>query len=125
MTYEFVVHGKVPSKSNCYKIITIGGHSSLAKTAAVKDFEKNFFVQCPYRSLKKSQPTILGYFSIDINVFYENMRPDVDNACKVILDCLQSCNVIKNDRYCLSLHIQKFVDKVDPRIQISISDIEV
>ena len=28
-----------PSKSNCYKIITIGGHSSLAKTKSLKDYE--------------------------------------------------------------------------------------
>lgn len=123
--YRFTVRGKVPSKSNCYKIITIGGHASLAKTSAVKAFEREFFMQCPYRSLKKTEFTIPGKFLACIDVYYENDRPDIDNSSKVILDCLQSCGVIKNDRNCVDLHIRKLVDKVNPRIEIHLEDIQL
>ena len=36
-----IIRGKIPSKSNCYKIITINGHSSLAKQKALKEYEKS------------------------------------------------------------------------------------
>lgn len=120
MEYKFTVHGKVPSKSNSYKIITIAGHSSLAKTPAVKKFESDFYIQCPCRGAK-----IKGYFSIEIDVYHENMRPDIDNGSKVLLDCLQACKVIENDRYCVDLHMRKLVDKTDPRIEITLKTVDL
>ena len=49
MSAAFTIYGQVPSKSNGYKIITISGHSSLAKTKALKDYERKFYLQCPLR----------------------------------------------------------------------------
>ena len=40
-----VILGKAPSKSNCYRVVTINGHGSLAKTKAIKDYEKSFYLQ--------------------------------------------------------------------------------
>ena len=39
------IFGNPPSKSNCYKIITLGGHGSLAKTPVLKKYENDFFIQ--------------------------------------------------------------------------------
>ena len=36
-------NGTVVSKSNSYRIITINGHGSLTKTAAMKSMRKNFY----------------------------------------------------------------------------------
>ncbi|MDR0431063.1 MAG: hypothetical protein LBH58_11360 [Tannerellaceae bacterium] len=41
-----IISGQVPSKSNSYKIITLNNHGSLAKTAALKDYERSFYLQC-------------------------------------------------------------------------------
>jgi hypothetical protein len=41
-----VIKGNVPSKSNSYRIITLNGHGSLAKTKALKAYEESFFWQC-------------------------------------------------------------------------------
>ena len=38
------IHGKCPSKSNCYKVVTISGHGSLAKQEALKEYEKSFYL---------------------------------------------------------------------------------
>lgn len=114
------IQGKVPSKSNCYKIITLGGHGSLAKTSALKEYEKLFYLQCPHRGAM-----IDSYFVVEVRVFHENNRPDLDNAMKILLDCLQSCKVIKNDRYCTEIHAYKFVDKANPRVEIVIRDVEL
>lgn len=114
------IQGHVPSKSNCYKIVTIAGHASLAKQNPLKEYEKLFYLQCPCRGAM-----IGGYFSIEIKVFHENNRPDLDNAMKILLDCLQTCKVIKNDRQCTEIHAYKFVDKTNPRVEITIKEVEL
>ena len=116
--YSFTILGDVPSKANSYKIITIGGHSSLSKTQNLKVYEKSFFLQCPCRGVNISK-----FFSIDIDVFYANNRKDLDGSFKILLDCLQQCKVIKNDRECVEIHARKMVDKVNPRVTITINTI--
>jgi Holliday junction resolvase RusA-like endonuclease len=112
------IYGQVPSKSNCYKIITSSGHGSLAKTPALTSYEKSFYLQCNlYRN-----KNIKGLFELEINVFNESQRPDLDNAFKVVLDCLQSCKAISNDRNCVKIVAQKFVDKKNPRIEFEIKE---
>ena len=115
-----IIRGKIPSKSNCYKIITINGHSSLAKQKALKEYEKSFFLQCSIRG-----EMISNYFRLNLDVFYENMRPDLDNSFKILLDSLQSCKAIKNDRSCVEIHARKLIDKENPRIEFTIEEIEI
>ncbi|MDD3404948.1 MAG: RusA family crossover junction endodeoxyribonuclease [Paludibacteraceae bacterium] len=110
--------GKIPSKSNCYKIIAIGGHSSLAKQKVLKEYERSFFMQCNLRGAH-----ITSYFSIDVDVYYENLRPDLDNCFKILLDCLQQVKAISNDRQCVEIHARKLVDKLNPRIEFEITPI--
>ena len=110
-----IILGKVPSKSNCYKIIKINGKSTIGKSAAVESYERKFFLQCKHRKMR-----IKNYFALRLDVFYETNSPDLDNSLKVILDCLQKCEVIVNDRYCTEIHARKFVDKKNPRVEIVI-----
>lgn len=113
------IQGQTPSKSNCYKIITIGGHASLAKTKPLKDYEKSFYLQCNlYRN-----KGVKGLFTLKVNVFNSSQRPDLDNSFKIILDCLQSCNAITNDRNCVKIVAEKFVDKINPRIEFEIIEV--
>ena len=109
------IQGKIPSKSNSYKIITIAGHSSLGKQKVLKEYEQSFFLQCPLRG-----KNIAGYFKLSVDVYYENMRPDLDNCLKILLDCLQQCKAIKNDRQCTEIHARKLIDKTNPRIEFEI-----
>lgn len=109
------IQGKIPSKSNSYKIITIAGHSSLGKQKVLKEYEQSFFLQCPLRG-----KNISGYFKLSVDVYYENMRPDLDNCLKILLDCLQQCKAIKNDRQCTEIHARKLIDKTNPRIEFEI-----
>jgi len=113
------ISGQAPSKSNCYKIITLNGHGSLAKTAALKSYEKSFYLQCNYYRNK----AIKGLFEINISVYNASQRPDLDNAFKVVLDCLQVCKAIENDRNCVKIVAQKYVDKINPRIEFELTEI--
>jgi Holliday junction resolvase RusA-like endonuclease len=113
------IFGNPPSKSNCYKIITLGGHGSLAKTQALKKYENDFFIQCNYYRDKN----IEGYFELHIDVFYPSQRSDLDNSLKCTLDCLQKVKAIKNDNKCVKIVAQKFLDKLNPRIEFEIIEI--
>lgn len=120
MIYQQVIQGKLPSKSNCYKIVTLYGHGSLAKQKVLKEYEKSFYLQCGLRNAN-----IKGFFKLSVDVYHENMRPDLDNGLKILLDCLQSCKAIQNDRQCVEIHARKLIDKEKPRIEFTIEEIEL
>lgn len=113
---EQVILGTLPSKSNSYKIITINGHSSLAKSAALKAYEKEFYLQCnKYRGMNYK-----GLFELYADVYFTSDRQDLDNAAKGLLDCLQIVKAIDNDRHCIGLYMRKFKDKNNPRVEFTI-----
>ncbi|WP_303223975.1 RusA family crossover junction endodeoxyribonuclease [Butyricimonas faecihominis] len=114
-----IIHGKVPSKSNSYKVITKNGRGSIAKKDALVAYEKSFYLQCD----KYRNKNISGLFEINLKVFYENQRPDLDNCLKIILDCLQSCKAITNDRNCVKVVAEKFIDKMNPRIEFELIEV--
>ena len=119
MKHEQIIYGSIPSKSNQYKIITLSGHGSLAKTPAMKEFEKKFYLQCgAYRN-----KNIQGFFELYADVYFRSNQPDLDNSLKGLLDCLQNCKAIKNDRNCVKIVANKFIDKNNPRIEFTIVEV--
>jgi len=115
---EEVIFGNTPSKSNCYKIVTFGGHASLAKGAALKQYEKDFYIQC-----KNRNAMIEGYYELHLKVFYPTQKSDIDNSIKVLSDMLQTCKVIKNDNKCVKVVAEKFLDKANPRVELKIIEL--
>lgn len=113
-----VIHGQPPSKSNSYKIIKIKGFSKLGKTKALEQYEQSFFMQCSLRCAK-----INKRFKLDVDVYFKSDRPDLDNSLKVILDCLQTCKAITNDRLCAEIHARKLIDAENPRIEFEITEL--
>ena len=113
------IYGNPPSKSNCYKIITLSGHGSLCKTKALKQYENDFYIQCNHYRNKN----ISGYFEIYIDVFYPSQRSDLDNSLKCVLDCLQKVKAIDNDNKAVKIVAQKFLDKTNPRIEFLIKEV--
>lgn len=113
-----VIFGNVPSKSNCYRIVTKGEYSSLAKTQKLVQFEKDFFIQCNVYRNKMLE----GYLQIEVDVFYPNQRSDLDNSLKVILDCLQKVKAFENDNKVVDIRIRKFLDKANPRVEFTLKE---
>lgn len=120
MEYSGKVLGTPPSKSNAYRIIKIGGHSSLKKSKAMEDYEKAFFWQVgKIRDANISVP-----FEFYLDVYFPSRRSDLDGALKGTLDCLQRAKVIKNDNNCCLIHARKFIDKENPRIEFTLKTID-
>ena len=122
---EATILGNTPSKSNCYKIITLRGkngknHGSLAKTQAMKKYEDDFFIQLPP---KLRDLDIAGYFEFEIDVYYPSQRADLDNSLKIVLDCLQKTKTIRNDNKCVKIIARKALDKTNPRIEFKIIEL--
>lgn len=115
-----VIQGQVCSKSNAYRIITLGGHGALAKTDACKEYERSFYIQCPIRDKR-----IKGYFKLYIDFYFRSQRSDLDGGCKLFIDCLQQCKVIENDNKCTEIHLRKFLDKDNPRVEFTIEEVEL
>jgi len=114
-----VIRGNVPSKSNGYKVIKINGKGALCKSDELKNYEFAFFAQCnKYRNKHICKP-----FEIDLKVYYPSQRSDLDNALKIILDCLQKVGAITNDNKCMKITAYKLIDKINPRIEFTLNEI--
>lgn len=119
---KVTIVGQVPSKSNGYRIVRIGGiggHSSLKKSDTLKRYEQSFYMQMGvYRNLH-----IDGLFELHMDVYFTNMSHDIDNSLKIVLDCLQSGGAIKNDNRCTHIVARKFIDKTNPRIEFRLIEL--
>lgn len=115
-----VIHGNVPSKSNCYRIATRGKYARLYKTPTLKNYELSFRSQCKHHK----GLNITTHFKLFLDVFYPSRRADLDNSLKVVLDCLQTCEAVSNDRNCIEINARRFVDKSNPRIEFELIPID-
>jgi len=117
-TNKVKIYGHPPSKANSYKI----RGNSLGKAQKVTEYEEAFRLQVnAIRSTGLLPKEIIeGMFAINIDVYYKDKKSDLDNSAKVILDCLQANKVIKNDRDCIRLVLNKKLDKDQPRIEFEI-----
>jgi Holliday junction resolvase RusA-like endonuclease len=109
-----VIYGICPAKSNQYRI----GPNGMYKAKALLAYERNFFIQCQNRN-----KAIDGYFEVEVKVFYPSQRSDLDNALKVVMDCLQSAKVIRNDNKCVKIVAEKYLDKKNPRVELKIKEV--
>lgn len=120
MIYKAKISGVPPSKSNSYRIITLGGHASLTKTPAMKRYEEAFLWQVG--GIRGAN--ISGMFEFYIDVYFPSKRSDLDGCLKGVLDCLQKASVITNDNNCCLIVARKFIDKDDPRVELSIQTVD-
>lgn len=113
------IYGQPPSKSNSYRIVRINGVSAIRKTDAVEQYEQNFYIQLgQYKNLN-----ITGFFELHIRCYFRSLSSDLDGAFKVILDTLQTAHAIKNDNRCTRIVADKFVDKLNPRIEFRLVEV--
>lgn len=106
-----VIYGLVPSKSNQYRCF----RNRIYKSKKLKEYEETFAEQT-----KLSGLNIDVTFSIKVDVYLKNKHQDVDNTLKILLDCMQSNNIISNDDLCYHIDITKHVDKDAPRVEYEI-----
>jgi Holliday junction resolvase RusA-like endonuclease len=113
---SFVIHGNIPSKANTYKM----AQGFFYKDKKVVQYEKDFAKQVT--SMAKNKFGIKDCLSVELICYLKNKNHDLDNASKIILDCLQKNEVIPNDRQVYKLTMIKIISKTE-RVNISISQL--
>lgn len=117
---RIVIAGKIPAKSNTYRIAYGRGGRTLVKGDAAAGYEQSFWWQCPLHG-KPDAPLIAGKFRLEIDVYFHKWACDLDNSLKIILDIMQRpCYIIANDNQCVEIHARKFVDAANPRIEFTV-----
>ena len=90
------------------------------KHPKARAFERDFALQVKPEqrvgagSLKKPLRT-------HVTVYFPSHRQDLD--CSLVYDCLQSAGVVANDRFITEKHEYGFVDKREPRVEITIEEL--
>lgn len=62
-------------------------------------------------------------FPVVSSYLHGNIRFDLDNALKTILDCLQMVEAITNDSLCFEIHAEKRIDRRNPRVEFGLEEI--
>lgn len=108
-----VILGNPVSKSNNYRSNKGGNFFTTDK---VKNYNKSFWAQCEvYRNRGINKP-----FIIELDIYFKSILSDIDNPLKCILDNLQMCGAIMNDRLCYKMIVNKYIDSVNPRIEFKL-----
>lgn len=116
-----VIHGQIVGKSNNYQVIPdkAAGGRRIIKTEKLRAYERSFDAQCKiYRNR-----LISCRFKFVAVIYQSNMRFDIDNSVKTVLDCLQYARAITDDSFCVKLDIEKRIDPQRPRIEFGIEPI--
>lgn len=116
-----IILGNPPSKSNCYRIVKFGNKASLAKTPALNAYRESFFMQCG----KYRDKNITGFFEFHVKAYLTSMAQDLDNILKELLDSLAACGGIKNDNRCVKIVAEKYLDKVNPRVEFEVIEVNL
>ena len=115
------IYGQVVAKANHYQAVPgKNGEKRIIKDSVIRDYEKNFCVQCRiYRGKMINRP-----FRFVCDVYNRHNNYDLDNSIKTILDCLQYCDAITNDNLMVELKAAKHTSK-NPRIEFSIEVLQM
>lgn len=60
---------------------------------------------------------------VEIDIYRARRSGDTDGFCKVLLDALQGC-AYEDDKQVIELHARRFDDKANPRVEVTVSEIE-
>ena len=131
--FDFVIKGQVPSKANRKKLKTIRRRGQkpitvIGKTEDVEAYERSFARQLP----DECRGAKIAHFAAILHVFQRSRRSDLDNATKVIFDCLQRVvdrrakakvnltNVIADDVYLRAYQVFWGLSPNNPRVRIQL-----
>lgn len=117
-----IIFGNVVAKANNYQAVpSVNGQKRIIKTERLREYESSFIRQCKkYKGLRINKP-----FCLNIVVYFQSARNDIDNALKTILDCLQYVEAITDDNLCYKINAEKRTDKAAPRIEYEITPFAV
>jgi Holliday junction resolvase RusA-like endonuclease len=112
------ISGRVPSINHMYMRFMKNGRVITTLTKDGAKFKKGL----KDAILEQNQSIMEGHLKINLTlIFPDNLRRDVDNYSKSLLDCLTG-TIIKDDSQIQELHIFKRIEKGVAKAIIEISE---
>lgn len=111
-----VIKGMPYSKANSRQLTTIGGKPRFIKSKDALAYVRAFLLQCPVLD-----PMFECDVTVEIDIYYTSRRPDVDES--LILDAMQE-RIYRNDRQVRRKVITGYIDKDNPRAEITVYPFE-
>lgn len=59
---------------------------------------------------------------VTCELYVGRVSSDIDNRIKILLDLLEKQGIVENDKQVMELHVYKFIDHEDPRIEFEVSN---
>lgn len=72
----------------------------------------------------QGRPMIEGPVRVELDIYRAINAGDVDNYLKGLLDALQESRILRNDRMVITVVATKHTDKVRPRYEVRIHELE-
>jgi len=113
----FIIYGNLPRKSNSRRVVK---HHRTKKIMVIKsenalNYSKSFVLQM----LQYKYDLIISPVILTATIFYQSKRSDLSE--ELLMDLLQECKLIKNDRQIWEKHIYKKIDKENPRVEFEVT----
>jgi len=118
LIFEQTILGSPPRKSNSrqlvYRSTADGKKPLIIKSSKALKYVEDFCTQVPSACKVKWVEKL----RLDAWIFYANVRSDLSS--EMIMDCLQTAEVIKNDNQIVEQHLYKHRDTKNPRAIIKL-----
>lgn len=117
----FTIYGNPQRKSNRRQIVTnkATGKPMLIKSKGALDYEKSFIKQVEEQGLPKlGVGTKDSHVAVEFMLYYKDYRSDV--SVEQITDCMEKSGIINNDRYIRLRLVYGYIDKENPRAELTI-----
>ncbi len=115
----FTIPGKVPAKSSSRRVVrTRSGRTRVISSDETRAYEDDFGLYLKRRH--RALGTWDGGLVVQIVVYAVSKRQDLDSYSKILLDAMQANDVIKNDNRVEELYLKRFIDKENPRVEVTL-----
>ena len=120
---HIILLGQPLSTNNIYRSHSRFGHPSVYMTPEGKALKQSYQIQAKY-SLGNTKP-FTGQIAMLVKLYFGDKRSrDIDNYNKILLDSLTGIAYL-DDKQIFGLAIEKYYDKQNPRIEISIKEMGI
>lgn len=117
---KIIFHGQPVTKKNSRQIVNAGGKTVILPSEAYMEYAIWCIRQIKYSQMKKIDHPV----QIKYEYFMGSKRKtDLDNLIAATNDILQAGEVLADDAWIMSLEAVKGYDRDDPRVEITIEDL--
>jgi Holliday junction resolvase RusA-like endonuclease len=116
MKIHLSIIGQLPRKSNSRRLVTnkSTGRAMFIKSKEALQYEKDFEQQVP----RNARVNMEGKLALRCIIYYRSNRSDLSD--ELLCDMLEKAGVISNDRWIFYKEQAKVIDKVFPRVELTI-----